>query len=268
MSVTAMLELAPDLAKALHGVSVSVPGLNSHTGEGAKFAFGAALNLEVARVLAKRFAVALTSLGKACNETEWVERAERLTTGLEKPLPPMIADLRGIVGVVLDGEFGLAGAPPKNLAGYAVLVAKDPSTVLATAKQMIGGKVALDIPADGKFHPINLGAPTQVVDSLAGAIKNDRLLLVGGAKARGAAEKLLDVAAKISPIFLIRYDMGALMKLAEGKMKQPTSDAEKAGQDLVKQQFGSMGMVGLWLYTARRGLGFHMKMEFKKPPSH
>lgn len=245
-----ILELKPELAKALSGLAAPVPGLGTSDAT-ALMAFGLGIDIPKTLDFAKKKVAEMKAAPYACpmlgDLNQAVMGAEQ---GLQTPLPPFINGIRGFNVVVKDAK--MAGGKPSAVVGHIVLAANDPKSLVATAQQMGGPAFAnFSLADDGKPIPFPMPLPPEVM-SIVGAIHvamkgNGIAASVGAGEEKNLAAALDAKAGEPAPLLSFSYDAKKLTSLTEGTMGAD----EKA---IVQALTGLMGTSRTTMTFTARGL--------------
>jgi hypothetical protein len=247
-----VLETDPAIAQRLAGLAVEVPGLPSGPLPGHPlFAIGAGVNLEAGRLLASDFLGGVALLATACDAADAASGARELAGPLAQPLPPFLAQVRGLVVSLID--VSLAGGAPTGVEGYALLVADDPGALLGELLKAAPIPGLAELPRDGSFH--DLTAPG--LGTIQVAVKPRLIAAAAGARGRAAADAAIAGRPGKAPLFLFSYDYGRLMKLLLAKMPQ----SDQPEQALARRIVEMLGTVALWAHPSDKGLVLAMSME-------
>jgi hypothetical protein len=144
-----VLELAPDLLADVRRLSSSLAGYDRLIGQKPAMAFAVAVNIEHGRTMLSRVAGALRELGQRCKGPSLVEAADKLASTASRPLPPVVAGLRGGFAVVDNLKMGAHG--PESIDGFAVIQLDHTAEILKLASGQVPG---LELRPDGKAHAL------------------------------------------------------------------------------------------------------------------
>jgi hypothetical protein len=251
-----MVDMEPALAGRLAALVTEVPGLVNGPLPGRPlFAFGAGVNLDAGRKLAADFLGEIGRLATTCGNADVERELGEMVAMLGQPLPPALANARGLVASVLDVRMG-QGAPPSG-DGYAIIAAAEPGALLDQIQQIAPLPALASLPRDGKFHEVAPAEQTGGIGAVRVAVKPKALAaIVGGDAAEKAVEAALAQPAGKSPLFAFAYDYGRFMNLIFSAM--PNQDPSAA---MVKRFAGMMGLVTMWATPTDKGLSIGMTME-------
>jgi len=154
LSFGMVLELAPEVLADARGLAGSLAGLDQLVGQRPAFAIAAAGNLEHGRTILGRVAGTLQDLGQRCQMARLVDGVGDLAEAVARPLPPVVAGLRG--GFVVVNNLKLGPHGPESIDGFGSLQLDDTGELLKLAR----GKLPnFDLQPDGKVHPLPSSIP-------------------------------------------------------------------------------------------------------------
>jgi hypothetical protein len=253
-----ILEAEPGLVTRLKQLAVEVPGLSRNlAAERPLFAFGLGIDLDKARQLALDTTTSVETIARSCGNEDMANDMSGARAALSQPLPPGLDKVRGAVVNVMDGE--LIDGKPRNLEAYGVIATEDPAALIGLLRQQAPPGQVPEVPSDGKFHDF---LPEGVVPGLSAvrvSIKPKALVAVTGSKAPDAAESAL-AKTGTSPLFLISYDFGKLMKkiMSESAGQTPPPEIQRIALSL-------FGNIATWLYPTDQGLTLAVSMDAATP---
>lgn len=254
-----ILEAEAGLVTRLKQLAVEVPGLSRNlAAERPLFALGLGIDLDKARQLALDLTTSVETIARSCGNEELANDMTGARAALSQPLPPGLDKVRGALVNVLDGELG-EGGKPRNLEAYGVIATEDPAALIGLLRQQAPPGQVPEVPSDGKFHDFLPEGVVPGLSALRVSIKPKALVAVTGSKAPDAAESAL-AKTGTSPLFLLTYDFGKLMKkvMAESAGQTATPEVQK----VVMSLFGNIAM---WLYPTDQGLTLAVSMDAATP---
>ncbi len=198
-----IIELRDDIATSLAALTAPVPGLGEDTG--GLMSFGMSIDVMAMRNFYEAQLDALDAEPFLCDEFADIQAGvAQGRMALQQPVPPMIYDFRGFVGVIEDIE-GLDMAkrtPPTSVDGQ-FLLAMDNAPALVSLGAMLSPELAgLDLQPDGE--PIQLDMPQ--AQALGGdvyvAMTDDALALSVGDGAETELAQMLNADATNNGTFL------------------------------------------------------------------
>lgn len=256
MTARVVLETDPGIAGRLKALQVEVPGMaDGQLADKALFAMGGGVDLGKARAAGIDAADGLAALGQACAADDVVASARRMKESLSEPLPPGFDKIRGGLMEVTSAE--LAGGRPSNVSGFLLLAADDPAKLLDLLEaQLPSGKLP-KMNRDGHFHAIIPAGTIPGLGAVEGAVLPRALAVSMGADGQAAVQKALSRHGT-SPLVLVSYDYGRLMKMIGSTM--PVGAAEAGFMNMT----GLFGQLTMWAYPSDHGLAVAMRMEMGK----
>lgn len=209
VSAALVLELRPDIARALSETRAAVPGLSVAYTRGAKLAVGAGLSLRRFGAFAVAQARELAKRKFRCSAlAKLPARAGRAASMLAALTSPPLSAVTGAVIVMRAGDF--SKPLPTGLRGVTILGTDDPQQLLKLVAKAVpalaavpvktgGPPVPLATPATAFLGPIHLAATDSAIGFSVGAGADKQLASVLAAPPNTA-----------SPLFLMRFDTSFL----------------------------------------------------------
>lgn len=272
-----VLEAKPEIGKELAGLAVSVPGLSANPGGNPVFAFGVGVDVEKTLTLAKAKAAAIQAAPYKCGMLSGLnEAATDAGVGLNQPLPPFVAMIKGVNVVVRDAKMagGMAANPMAALddaKAYVTIASPSPAELLGVAKVMLPPNLAsLQVQPDGK--PVALpteGLPPFLKVPTVTMTSNALALTTGEGMQTEVAEMLSKPAAGPAPLFMVAYHLGKVMAAVNEKMAgliatMPPDQKAKFEADMARNKAIAevIGLVGFSLHASERGITFQPRVHW------
>lgn len=233
-----LVEMRADLAQDLAALSAPVPGLGVANKSLVSFGFG--LDVGKAIEFAKKKVAAIKSSPYKCEMLSGLnEGAGEMEMGLQQPMPPVVAGLRGLVVDVKSADTSTM--PPKSIKAIAVLAAEKPAELLAMAKAMGPPSLAsINLTADGKpvaLPAAELGIPPFVENPHAAMSEKAIAISVGVGEEQNLSAALSAKAASPTPIASFGYDIGEFMGAVQ---KQTAAMMADMPEEFRKEQEAQM----------------------------
>lgn len=241
-----VLELAPAALAELRGVTGKLAGLDRLLAGKPAAAFAVAADLEHGRTALGRVATVISDLGTRCQAPPLMETGGKLSEAAGRPLPPFLAGLHGgyavLTDIVLDQRM-----QPTKLDGFASIQLDHAGNVLQLAKAKMP---QLEIPADGKAHPL----PAGVMPLPGFAAASEKAIGIGiGTGGEAKAVEVLGGTPAPAPLAVMAFDygrMGDLLPVAQGE------DGEQ-----MRAIFKMLGRVVMQVVVDERGLVFWSSLD-------
>ena len=235
------LEVAPDVLPDVRGLATSLVGYDRMVAQKPAMAFAFAVDIDRGRALLSRIAGGLRSLGEGCHEDEILDTANEMAKVAQRPLPAMLAGLRG--GFVALNELKMErGQPPKKIDGYAVLQGGRVDEILKLASSQLPG---VKLAPDGVAHalPALIPYPGHV------AATRQVLGVALGQNSAATVSELLKGKPAPAPLFLLQVDyarIGELVDALEAESEDEDARAVLAAVGMVTGtwEIGERGVVG------------------------
>lgn len=198
-----IVELRDDIATSLAALTAPVPGLGEDTG--GLMSFGMSIDVMAMRNFYEAQLDAFEADPFLCEEFADIQAG--VADGrmaLQQPVPPMVYDFRGFVGVIKDIEgLDMANRTPPTSVDGKFLLAMDNAPALISLGAMLSPELAgLDLQPDGE--PLKLDMPQ--AQALGGdvyvAMTDDALALSVGDGAETELAQMLNADAKDNGTFL------------------------------------------------------------------
>lgn len=233
-----IVELAPDLVRALRALHVAVPGLTPALGADAIVSFGGGLDLGGARGLTRRAGTAVETLAAACNSTPLHELGAQIDKVATAWIPSPLDSLTGFAFSLQDYARSSDGSKmPERLQGIGVLGSTDAPRMFSTIAAGLPWIGGLGIEPDGTMHEIMQGMTTFGIHA---GVGDRALVLAAGPKGRALGEQVLaDKPEKDAPFLAMSYDYPRLVALERVlNLNDKSTDATRALEDVYVTLFG------------------------------
>jgi hypothetical protein len=248
-----IVELRPELARALVGARAAVPGLGAPLGGGV-MTIGVALDVAAAVAALHGEADRVARVPRRCPALGGVGRtATELAQLLNRPLPPLWAGVRGGAVTLQSAETSF-GVP--QVKAYGVLAAADPIQLIDLARRALPSLAGVRIPADGS--PVKLPAGTLPFMPEAHVAMRGGVL--GAALGAGMEASLATLMAAAPhprrPLVSFAYDERKLGELVRGM----------AGEQAARRLAGD-GETSFTIEATDRGLVMHVERRWRRAPA-
>jgi hypothetical protein len=261
-SMTAVIELAPPLAKKLLAIRSKVPGMTPKMPAPPLFAVGVGADVDKALALGKELASPLARIGAACEFPGMVEASTSVAKSGELPIPPAFEGVRGAMLVVRDADLSAGLSNPTGIEAYGILASAKPDKIVDFVEKMSG--LQLGLSTDGRFRELKLPMPMPIPLEVHAAIGKGALAVAVGREGQRQAQRALEQSGAMAPFLMIVYDFGRLAKII-GSLDPPAAEAAPGvgtlEKDILEAQAEILGTVGLWIYASERGLALTATMH-------
>lgn len=197
-----VIEMREDIAKGMKSWPTAVPGLGGDPG--GLMSFGMSMDVMAIR---KFYEAQLDAMEKDPYECEYfAEMQAGVAQGrmaLQQPMPPMIYDFRGMVGVIQDiqGLDMATQTPPTSVEGQ-FLFAMDNAPALVSLGSMMSPELAsLNLQSDGKPVLVDLPQSQMLGGDVYVAMTDDALALSVGKGAQGKLGGMMSADAEDNGVF-------------------------------------------------------------------
>jgi hypothetical protein len=244
-----VLELAPDLIAELRGLASPLAGIDKLLAAKPMMAMAVAMNIEHGRATLGRVAGALGELGQQCQSTGLISAMTSVAGAATRPLPPMLAGLRGGYVVLNHLKIGPGGQQPTE--GFGAVQLDHPDELLKLAASQLP---SFSVPLDGKPHALPALLP------VTGHIAANETAIGVGLGANSATTSVDAIHGKPgpAPLALIQYDYSRLGELMNAAMpKGADADMMRDMMDMMKM----FGMATIQLVADARGFVMWMSLD-------
>ncbi|TMQ11693.1 MAG: hypothetical protein E6J90_33795 [Deltaproteobacteria bacterium] len=204
MAMGLVLELAPDLLADVRGLAIPLAGYTRMIDRNPAMAVAVAADVERGRALAARGLVALRHVGERCKNPKFVGMTSFLAVAVARPLPAMLAGLRGGFMALDSLQIGPRG--PTSIDGYGLIQIDHPEALLKQIAEETPGFV---LPRDGvaRALPPMLGYPGHA------AASDSAIGVALGRNSATAAAELLKARPAPAPLAFLSFDYRRLGEL-------------------------------------------------------
>ena len=233
-----IVEVAPDLLTQLRGLAGSLAGFDRVLAQRPAMAIAVAGNIEHGRALVAKAAGSLQELGERCQIPGLIDHMASVISSAGRPLPPVIAGMRGGFLVLSNLKMGASG--PETIEGFGSLQLDDAGALLALLSSQLPG---LEIKADRKAHalPALIPFPGHVAAS-------ERAIGVAlGANSAAVAVDTLQGTAAPAPLAVFALDYSRLGQLVLSDMHGEEAEAMRTIMD-------AFGLATLQIAVDARGV--------------
>ena len=232
-----VLELRDDIAAGLMGLTAAVPGLGGDPG--GLISFGLSLDILAMRNFYEARLDALEADPFECEL--FAELQAGIAQGrlaLQQPMPPMIYDFRGFVGVIqnIEGLDITSQMPPTSVEGQFLLAMNNAPALVSLGTMMSPELAGLDLQSDGEPVLLDLPQAQSFGGELYVAMTDNALAMSVGDGAETELSGMLSADAEDNGLFFsfsmdaARYYafMGEAIAAAEPDDKTPMSPEFRA----------------------------------------
>lgn len=219
------IEIESDLASDLEKTVEPVPGIGSDIFEQSAVALGFGVNMKTFLDMTRARAQNIANNPYECEALDEANRwAKRFKN---RPVPPVVEQLRGAAFMLQGLEFGSRSYVPKNVEAIAFVRMKNPQSLLGRLKPVVPGLMKTDVKDDGV--PVALQQLDQMVSFLKVphiALKDDALAFSAGVGMQDEMAVLLEnpTAEATRTAMAFTYN---LSKIGESLPKSGTKTLER-----------------------------------------
>ncbi len=208
----------------------------------------AAGNVEHGRTLVGRVAGALQAIGQQCQSAGMVSAMTSLAASAARPLPPMLAGLRGGYFVLNQLKMGPQG--PQQLDGFGTVQLDHTADLLKLATSELP---SFTVPLDGKAHPLPAMLP------FPGHVAASETSIGVGVGSNSAVTAVDAIQGKSgpAPLLLMQYDYSRFGELMGATMPK---GAEAA---MMFDMFKMFGIATVQMVADARGLVMWTAIEIR-----
>ena len=205
-----VVELAPDLRRALASAKRDVPGLDAVLAGDPVFAMGGGMSLDAMRALGQRAAEAIAGVGEVCHAP--VRKLHEIADRLAEKLPAPLDQITG--GAMAVEALDMAGDKPRAFDGFSLVAAGSAPALYAELVRELPMLGKLGIAADGTLHEIAAPFPLPFPLQLYAGVGPHALVIAAGPRSHDIAQRALAGHAAKAPLFVASYDYPRLFALA------------------------------------------------------
>lgn len=237
MSGSMVVELRPDLARELTGVTAAVPGLGRDPG--GLVSFGMSINLLALREFYEARLDAMETDPFECEYFADLQAGvEKGRQALNQPIPPIVYAFRGF-NAVIDGlgDYDMAsGRPPEDIDASVLIAVEDAQTMLAMGAMFSPELAGLELKPDGKPVRLDLPQVQALGKAVYAAMLEDAVALSIGADAEQRVSSVLAAdAGEPPPLFAMTMDAGQYYKLIGEAMMTEDGQGDEDAQELSRE---------------------------------
>lgn len=263
-------EIREDLALGLAAIPAAVPGLGQAFD--GLFTFGMSMDLKAAREFYAARIEAVESDPFQCELLQDLQASVAAgREALNRPVPPIVYDFKGILAVVNDIE-GFSAAqktPPESVDGSLLVAMENAPALLALGQMMSPELYEMDIQPDAKPHLVDLPAQAGAgIDKAWLAMTDDALAISVSEDGEARLPELLAAESASPPPFIsvnmdaARYYALVADSMAAGPAEPEAAELRAAMSKLMVDLGGLYDRFFIDVLLTKRGIEVNMDTTF------
>lgn len=225
-----IVELREDIASGLASLPRAVPGMGQDFG--GLLSFGFSLDPMAARSFYEGRLDAMEADPFKCDKLAALQDGVAMgREALNKPVPPVVYDFRGILAVISDiqGMDVAQQKPPESMDASFLLAVENAESLVAMAAMMDPQFAALNLMPDGKPVKLEMAQLADIADEAFAALSEDAFVVsVGEGSEANARNLLVADSAEPAPFISMSMDTARYYGLiGETMMQAKSKEGEK-----------------------------------------